>query len=54
MRGEFYEQLAADVNNGHISEERADAIEREYDEAEYLESCRRDAEAALRDSEPVD
>lgn len=50
MANEFIRQLAEDVKNGHISEDRADQIEREHELAEHLESCRRDCEEAAGES----
>ena len=44
MNAEWYRQLADDVANGHITEERADQLEREYDLAEHLDHCRRECE----------
>jgi hypothetical protein len=48
MNQEWYIQLAEDVDNGHITEERADQLEAEYELAEYLAKCEESAKNAMQ------
>ena len=49
MKTEWYKQLADDVSNGHLSDEQAERLEREYELGEYLAACEADARQAMDD-----